>query len=448
MHLKVLLIFIVCCAAIETLFGPENKEICWGIYSKDYLKSNKVSEISLLLNSISKDHELVSYIIFEYNDFDYIGHKFKDGNVKLLCDDIAVKAGICDKKHIGQYLYDSKGKLIKTGVISETSKPVKYLVDKTGYYCVRVDYINEDYIYFEGTVSTLHPFGFLSSRSLISLKFYEILAFLYVVLSLITGWFIYKTPNESKLWRQKLYSFFYILFCTFDAITSWSYYDLLNYTKNSRDFNTLLYMIFTVMINAIKVLMTIIGLTFLSANKTPKSSPVEISPEIKNHMVFTFVSVLASAMLCSGIGYLQVTNSKDEFFPWKYMIVVTMFSAFMIGCYLAIIRGFICCIRTINPISPNSKNLKAIFVILLVSPILLIASYITLLVIFYKKYGGNVAYGWSLSGWMVDIIPSTIFFVFCLVTIPSIITMKEYDIGYDSLDQSVDESLDEFDIDE
>lgn len=430
MNLLVLLTLLGSSVAIEKHFSGHSREICWGIYSNDYLKGDEESSISLVLNSFSKDPVMLSYIVFEYNDFKYIGRKFKGGNSKLICDDIAIRENLCGTEQMGQYLFDSKGELIQTGVITELNKPVIYSTAKTGYYCARVD-VSSGTASYTGVFQTKHLYGYLSSHSLVSLLFYKILACLYVLLSLICGFLFYKSQNDT-LTTLRLYLLLYMLFSAFDVITSWSYYDLLNYTANSTGFNISLYMVFAVLVNATKITVTIFGVLLLSSGfETGIFS--EMPYEIKRLLRDILLVLMISSIGLSLGGYVQVTTFSD-LFPWKYMFLIIMSTSFITGGYLAFARSLKQQLLYLQK-SSNIQNFKVLFAIVLLSPILLVAAYATFMFIFYDYYGGSIVTGWMLNGWLVDVIPSTIFFIFCIISTISIMTMKDKTKQYVSLDQ-------------
>lgn len=267
--------FVSCCLANIAIFDQGYRsQVCEGMYSKHDWGGSLRPHIDLKLLQYGKDkyqkgkknkdqpHKediKMTYIIFEYKDFDSIGHVFEDGNVKYICDDIAINdLKICKEEQKGKFILNNR----KTNYSVLTNQlthlglaDINYLVNQTGYYCVST-FVEDENMKYRGYINFQNAFGQLSASEVPKLPSYGILTLLYAIAIGLFGFQFFKKRKENQILPLQRYLLAMLGLLTFDTLVVWSYYDLLNRTKNPLDGFVIFYMVFLSLLNALKLTFT------------------------------------------------------------------------------------------------------------------------------------------------------------------------------------------------
>lgn len=263
---------IVGCIANRAVFdNGYRSQVCSGLYSKHDWGGNNVPHIGLKLLAYGKDkfkknkkiseqpHSediKLTYIIFEYKDFDSIGHKFDDGMTKYICDDAAINdLGICDEKQRGKFIINNNvtNSTILTNQLTHLGTAnISYPINLTGYYCVST-FVHDDKINYKGTINFQNAYGQLSASEIPKLPAYGILTLLYAIAIGLFGFQFFKKRKENQILPLQRYLLAMLGLLTFDTLVVWSYYDLLNRSKNPLSGFNVFYMAFLSVLNGCKL---------------------------------------------------------------------------------------------------------------------------------------------------------------------------------------------------
>jgi hypothetical protein len=132
------------------------------------------------------DDPIVSFVVFEWNDYPFIGMPI-DGNAEkdMICTAASVAKGHCNDSNIGEFILapnatEKSGNLILTKAIHlKSSAPINYPIRKTGYYCVAVlGFTPGD---FMGVVEFREAYGELPATQIPKLPFYGGVTILYAL---------------------------------------------------------------------------------------------------------------------------------------------------------------------------------------------------------------------------------------------------------------------------
>jgi len=144
------------------------------------------------LNSTGSDRgadPIASVIIFEWDDEELIGipDPANPGMLMELCQPGFDSRGWCTADQIGQFLLKpnatrhSTSKIVTAAVHLDQDGPIRYPVDKTGYYCVFTDaYSTSQY---EAVVEFRNAYGELPASQIPKLPFYSGMTLLYGVVA-------------------------------------------------------------------------------------------------------------------------------------------------------------------------------------------------------------------------------------------------------------------------
>lgn len=105
---------------------------------------------------------------------------------ELICYDEFVKKGYCNSTQLGQFILQpnttatSRNPIITQKIDLKNPTPIKYMVKKTGYYCVWTwGYSGSDY---KGVVEFRNAYGELPAAQIPKLPFYGGLSIVYAVI--------------------------------------------------------------------------------------------------------------------------------------------------------------------------------------------------------------------------------------------------------------------------
>lgn len=123
------------------------------------------------------DDPIVSLLIFDWMDSDYIG-VLKPGSERKngICEQALVDSGDCNKTDIGKFIVDpvatdkSHNVILTKAMHLKDSAPIKYPITKTGYFCVVTEQFSATE--YEAIVEFRNAFGELPATQIPKLPFY------------------------------------------------------------------------------------------------------------------------------------------------------------------------------------------------------------------------------------------------------------------------------------
>ncbi|KAK7747127.1 Membrane protein ptm1 [Diatrype stigma] len=180
------------------------------------------------------DDPIVSLIIFEWRDYDFIGVYPTDDSVlkTMICDDEAVQHGLCEESNVGEYILspDAKEKagntILTEAVHINSAQPINYPITKTGYFCIAA------YGYsaptFSGVVEFREAYGELPATQIPKLPFYGGITILYAVIVVFWGFLYYQ--HRYDILPVQNYITAILVFLVVEMLMTWGFYvpDYLN----------------------------------------------------------------------------------------------------------------------------------------------------------------------------------------------------------------------------
>lgn len=144
----------------------------------------------------SDSDKLVSVLIFEWEDREFLGRRLRpdDAEKVYFCKEDTVKAGLCNSTDIGKFILEkdvakeSKGSIFTEAVVLKDAKPLRYKVNRTGYYCVQAYGFSAKT--FEAILTFRNSYGELPAAQIAKLPFYGGLTIVYAVIGILWG-FLY-----------------------------------------------------------------------------------------------------------------------------------------------------------------------------------------------------------------------------------------------------------------
>ncbi|KAI1359850.1 lung seven transmembrane receptor-domain-containing protein [Xylaria arbuscula] len=220
--------------------SDENWQQCAGMYSKAAW-GGPVDPFILTVfpnDTLKADEDpIVSLIIFEWKDQDLIGaYTTPEAFTKeRICDEDNVKADLCDKSHLGEWIVapnatEKSGNLILTQAVHlKSSAPINYPIKKTGYYCVAAyGYSTKQ---FKGVVEFREAYGELPASQIPKLPFYGGITILYAVVVVFWGFLYYQ--HRYDILPVQNYITAILVFLVIEMLLTWGFYDFLNRTGSS-----------------------------------------------------------------------------------------------------------------------------------------------------------------------------------------------------------------------
>lgn len=145
----------------------------------------------------SKEDKIVSLLIFEWEDRGFLGRKVKESDPEdstlYFCKEDTVKAGLCNRTDIGRFLTkpntekDSKRSIFTEAVVLKDAKPIRYKIDRTGYYCIQAYGFTAKK--FEAIVTFRNSYGELAAAQIPKLTFYGMLSIVYALMGMLWMFF-------------------------------------------------------------------------------------------------------------------------------------------------------------------------------------------------------------------------------------------------------------------
>ena len=143
---------------------------------------------------------IVSLLMFEWMDSDYIGVQPPGSNQKIgICEKKDVEAKFCNETDIGEFILAPNATELSNNVIVtkamhlKNSAPIKYPITKTGYYCVLTQPFPPNGggpSNYEALVEFRNAYGELPATQIPKLPFYGGITILYALVLVFWG-FLY-----------------------------------------------------------------------------------------------------------------------------------------------------------------------------------------------------------------------------------------------------------------
>lgn len=371
--MKVILPFLVFCQCLigclanRAVFDQGfRSQVCEGMYSKHDWGGNLKPHIDVKLLQYGKDQYKkgkkkedqphsedikMTYIIFEYKDFDSIGHYFDDGNVKYICDDIAINdLKICNDTQKGKFILNNRktNYSVLTNQLTHLGQAdIDYQVNQTGYYCIST-FVEDESMKYKGFINFQNAFGQLSASEVPKLPSYGILTLLYAIAIGLFGFQFFKKRKENQILPLQRYLLAMLGLLTFDTLVVWSYYDLLNRTRNPLDGFVIFYMVFLSLLNALKLTFTFFLLLLIALGygvvvvKLDKKIMFRCKILAGFHFVASLLYLLSSYYNASNASVNSTSavddDSLSELAPLLPLIPITITLCVYYGLILASIR--------------------------------------------------------------------------------------------------------------
>lgn len=262
----------------------KNYEICAGMYSKEDWGGKVDPFISFNLKKLS-DAANVIVAIYDFQDFEHLGVDLSDGEHYYVCDDYAIRLGLCSDDEKGQFIitdvvydpYSGSNRTLVNPIMTFTQDSLglhdtKYPISKTGYYCVTA-FVSTSNAKFEAVINFRNAYGHLSGAEVNNLPLYGLLAIGYVVAMALYSFAFWKHKHEVLPLQKYILAFYGFLMI--ETIFVWAYYDIKNEKGDTAGIKV--YMVFVSMLSAGKVtfsffLLLIIalgyGIVYPKLNKT------------------------------------------------------------------------------------------------------------------------------------------------------------------------------------
>ena len=225
----------------ETI-DDNNYEICSGMYSKEDWGGKVDPFISFNLKDISGDGNVI-VAIYDFQDYQHLGVDLSDGEHYYLCDDYAIRLGLCNEDNEGEFIitdtvfdpFSGTNRTLVNPIMTFSQNELglhdtKYPISSTGYYCVSA-FQSDSNVKFKAVINFRNSYGHLSGAEVNNLPLYGLLAVCYVVAMALYSFAFWKHKHELLPLQKYLLAFY--LFLTVETIFVWAYYDLKNEKGNT-----------------------------------------------------------------------------------------------------------------------------------------------------------------------------------------------------------------------
>ncbi|GAP89370.1 putative integral membrane protein [Rosellinia necatrix] len=220
----------------------ENRQKCAGMYNRATWGGPVDPFIDIVfLNDTAKADEdpIVSLIVFEWRDQDLIGaYPNPDAFTKeLICDEKNHQDKLCEKSQLGEWILapNATDKSVFTQAVHVNSAaPIKYRIEKTGYYCVAAyGYPPGDSkaAEFKGVVEFREAYGELPASQIPKLPFYGGITIFYAVVAVFWGFLYYQ--HRYDILPVQNYITAILVFLVVEMLLTWGFYDFLNRSGSS-----------------------------------------------------------------------------------------------------------------------------------------------------------------------------------------------------------------------
>ncbi|KAI0199701.1 lung seven transmembrane receptor-domain-containing protein [Astrocystis sublimbata] len=304
----------------------ENMQKCAGMYNKATW-GGPVDPFILTVfpnDTIKPDQDpVVSLVIFEWKDRDLIGvYPDEEAFVKeVICDDKNVKANLCDKDNLGQWILatnateKSNNPILTQAVHIKASAPINYPIKKTGYYCVAA-YAYPSGGEFNGVVEFREAYGELPASQIPKLPFYGGITILYAVVVVFWAFLYYQ--HRYDILPVQNYITAILVFLVIEMLLTWAFYDFLN--RNGSSVGSKVLLILVGILNAFRNSFSFFLLLIVCMGYGV------VKPSLGKTMIY--VRWLAIAHFIFGLVYAipSLLVSPESAGPYVLLIVLPLFA--------------------------------------------------------------------------------------------------------------------------
>ncbi|KAK0711596.1 lung seven transmembrane receptor-domain-containing protein [Lasiosphaeris hirsuta] len=212
----------------------DNRQRCEGMYSKNSWGGPVDPFILVKFTDVGKDASddpVVSLLIFEWMDSDYIGVLPPGASHKAeICKPEYVDAGYCNSTDIGEFILSpnatekSNNIILTKAMHLKDSKPIKYPIPKTGYFCVVTFQPGETQ--YEALVEFRNAYGELPGPQIPKLPFYGGITILYALVLVFWGFLYFQ--HRADILAVQNYITAILIFLVLEMLMTWGFYDYLN----------------------------------------------------------------------------------------------------------------------------------------------------------------------------------------------------------------------------
>ncbi|KAK3333550.1 lung seven transmembrane receptor-domain-containing protein [Cercophora scortea] len=234
--------------------SDENRQRCAGMYSKSSWGGPVDPHILIKFTDVGKDDgddPIVSLLVFNWMDSDYIGVLPPGASKKAgICEPKYVEAGYCNATDIGEFILapdapDLSVAIIHTEAVHlKKTNPVKYDIEKTGYYCVLMDKYTADK--YEALVEFRNAYGELPATQIPKLPFYGGITILYALVLVFWGFLYFQ--HRADILAVQNYITAILMFLVIEMLMTWGFYDYLN--RNGSNVGSKVLLIVVAVLNA------------------------------------------------------------------------------------------------------------------------------------------------------------------------------------------------------
>ncbi|KAK2761863.1 integral membrane protein [Colletotrichum kahawae] len=233
----------------------ENRQRCSGMYSRTAWGGpvDPYINVMFLPKQAPADQDpTVSLVIFEWKDEDLIGvRESQDSEHKIgICQEQFVKKGFCNETDVGKFIIDpeattkSKNMIDTKAIHLKEPQATKYMIRKTGYYCVLTDRFTADE--YTAVVEFRNAYGELPATQIPKLPFYGGITILYALVAVFWGFLYYQ--HRHDILPVQNYITAIVIFLVVEMLMTWGFYDYLN--RNGANIGSKVLLVIVAILNA------------------------------------------------------------------------------------------------------------------------------------------------------------------------------------------------------
>ncbi|KAF6814397.1 lung seven transmembrane domain-containing protein [Colletotrichum sojae] len=233
----------------------ENRQRCSGMYSRTAWGGPVDPYINVIFmpKEAPEDQDpTVSMVIFEWKDEDLIGvRETPESEHKIgICQDQYVQKGFCNETDIGNFIIDpeaaakSKNMIETKAIHLKKPQSTKYMIHKTGYYCVLTDRFTSDE--YTAVVEFRNAYGELPATQIPKLPFYGGITILYALVAVFWGFLYYQ--HRHDILPVQNYITAILIFLVIEMLMTWGFYDYLN--RNGANIGSKVLLVLVAILNA------------------------------------------------------------------------------------------------------------------------------------------------------------------------------------------------------
>lgn len=227
--------------ANEATINQDRRQRCAGMYAQSswggsqdpYIMARFTKDDHPPDKSADEHDPIVSLIIFEWEDYSFLGknQSAEPSDLKYICDAAAVAGKLCQAPQQGEFLigamnasHRAASDVKTTAIHLHDPGVVTYKINRTGYYCVETFAFSAER--FEAVVAFQNSFGELPAAQIPKLPFYGGLTITYAVVGAFWA-FLYVQHRHDILPVQN-YITAMIIFMVVEMFMTWIFYDYQN----------------------------------------------------------------------------------------------------------------------------------------------------------------------------------------------------------------------------